>query len=241
MTNFALVNNVDHKDLRIITERSASYGDNVMYAMVFPFEFRRVQACYPIVFHKDSSGDLYPVALFGFRKGENLFLDDSGWHATYVPAMIRREPFLIGHQGSADQARADHGRVLSVDLDHPRVSASEGEPLFQPLGGRTPYLEETANLMEAIFAGLLHNKEFMRALIEHKLVETVTFEITLRDGSSNQLLGFHTIDEDRLQQLSADVLGEFNQRGFLMPLYMVVASLANIQALVDLKNARVDS
>lgn len=239
MTNLALVNNVDHKDVRIITERSARYGDDVMYTMVFPFEFRSIQVHYPILFHKDASGDVYPVALFGFEKGENLFLDDAGWQANYVPAMIRRQPFLIGYQGAPDRPQEEQGRVLSLDLDHPRVSTSEGEPLFQPLGGWTPYLEDTAGLMETIFDGLLHNKEFMSAIIDHELVESVTFEITLKDGSRNQLLGFHTIDEDRVRELPAETLGDFSRRGFLMPLFMVLASLGNIQALVDRKNARV--
>ena len=81
MTNYALLNNDDHQDVCVITERSARYGDNVMYALTFPFEFRSVQALYPILFHSDSNGNPFPVALFGFQEGENLFLDESGWDA----------------------------------------------------------------------------------------------------------------------------------------------------------------
>ncbi len=32
MSNHVLLNNVDHKDLRVIATRSAEYGDNVMLA-----------------------------------------------------------------------------------------------------------------------------------------------------------------------------------------------------------------
>ncbi|MCY3820481.1 MAG: SapC family protein, partial [Gammaproteobacteria bacterium] len=133
MPDFAMLNNVDHQDLRVITERSSRYGDNVMLAMTFPFEFRNVQAHYPILFQGDGDGGYYPVVLFGFQQGENLFLDESGWHAAYVPAMIQRQPFLIGFQ---EQPGADRTRVLSVDMDHPRVNTEAGERLFQPLGGR---------------------------------------------------------------------------------------------------------
>ena len=52
MTNSVLLNNIDHKDLRVITTRSAAYGDDVMFALTFPAEFRNVQAHYPIVFRK---------------------------------------------------------------------------------------------------------------------------------------------------------------------------------------------
>ena len=132
MNNFALLNNVEHQDLRVITTRSAAYGDNVMFTITFPSEFRSVQAFYPILFHKSAGGDVWPVALFGFQEGENLFLDDDGWHAGYIPAMIRREPFLIGYQKSRDASQPEPLRVLSLDLDHPRVSRNEGQPLFQP-------------------------------------------------------------------------------------------------------------
>ena len=49
MANYQLLNNVDHQSLRVVTERGAKYGDDVMFAMTFPFEMRSVQACYPIL------------------------------------------------------------------------------------------------------------------------------------------------------------------------------------------------
>ena len=153
MADFALLNNVDHQDVRIITDRSRRYGDDVMLALTFPFEFRNVQAHYPILFQGNASDGYYPVALFGFEQGENLFLDEGGWHAGYIPAMIQREPFLIGYQESAQEGEGGRTRVLSLDMDHPRVNTEVGEPLFQPLGGRTPFLENAANLLETIYLG----------------------------------------------------------------------------------------
>lgn len=238
MTNYALLNNDDHQDLRVITERSARYGDAVMYTLTFPFEFRSVQALYPILFHADANGNPFPVALFGFQEGENLFLDESGWDARYVPAMIRKEPFLIGYQKAEEADDADKARVLSLDMDHPRVSWEEGEALFQPLGARTPFLDDVADLMEAIYQGHLHNKVFVAALQEHDLLESVTMDITLNDGSQNQLLGFQTIDEEKVQQLPGSVLEEFSKQNILMPLFMILASTMNIRALIDRKNAR---
>lgn len=237
MTNFALLNNVDHEDTRVITERAAEYGDNVMFAMTFPAEFRDLQAWYPILFHKDQDDNFYPLALFGFQKQENLFLDESGWHAGYIPAMIRREPFMIGFQESRQGGEADKVRVLSLDMDHPRVSSERGERLFQPLGGRTPYLEDVADLLEGIYLGLEHGKEFVAALEEYDLIESVTIDIMLRDESRNQLLGFYTINEEKLQELPGDVLESFSKRGFLMPIFMVLASMSNMHRLIEVKNA----
>lgn len=241
MANFALLNNVEHQDVKIITERSARYGDNLMQAPVFPFEFRKVQVFYPILFQQDGKNSFQPVALFGFEQNENLFLNESGWQAAYIPAMLRREPFLIGFQAPQDPSDGDMVRVLSLDMDHPRVNTEVGEALFHPLGGRTDFLEDAANLLEAIHEGLEHGKAFASALQEQDLIEAVTLEIRLRDGSRNQLLGFHCLAEEKVQALSGDVLGAFQEKGFLMPLFMVLASMGNIQHLVEMKNKTLES
>ena len=67
MTKHVLLNNVEHRDLRVITRHGADLGDNVMYALTFPAEFRNIQAHYPIVFHPTEQGEFVPLALFGFR------------------------------------------------------------------------------------------------------------------------------------------------------------------------------
>lgn len=238
MANLVLLNNVDHKDVRIITTRGAKYGDNVMFALTFPAEFRSIQAVYPILFHRNPAGETSPVALFGFEQNENLFLDESGWQASYIPAMIRRQPFMIGFQKSKDASDTDPLRVLSLDMEHPRISSSEGQALFQPLGGRTPYLEEMATLLESIYAGDAHGKQFVKALEEHGLLEQVTIDIQLADGSRNQLLGFYALNEDKVRKLPGLTLEDFSLRGFLLPLFMVLASTPNVRKLIDLKSRR---
>lgn len=238
MTNFELVNHDEHQDVRVITERSPLYGDSVMYTLTLPFEFRSVQTHYPILFHQEDDGELLPVALFGFEKGENLFLDESGWNAGYVPATILRQPFLIGYQGSEIDKDEDKTRVLTIDMDHPRVNKEEGEPLFLPLGGRSDYLEWSADLLEQIYEGLVHCEEFVAALKEHDLIEAANFDITLSDGSHNQLLGFHVLNEEKVRQLPGDVLAQFSEKSFLMPMFMILASMGNIRTLIQRKDRK---
>jgi len=237
MSNPVLLNNVDHQNLRVITTRSAAYGDAVMSCLTFPFEFRNVQAWYPILFQEIAGDVLRPVALFGFQTGENLFLDDQGWNAGYVPAMIRREPFQIGLK-AADDPSQEALRMLSLDADHARVTEDEtqGEALFQPLGGRTPFLEKMTDLVETVYQGLGESEAFVAALQAHNLIEQVNMDITLDDGSHNQLLGFHAIDEDKFRALPGDVLEQFSQQGFLMPAFLMMASFGSMPRLVSLKN-----
>lgn len=237
MPNFALVNKEEHQDLRIDVRRSAELGDNVQLAMTFPNEFRNVQSSYPILFRK-SGDDFTPVALFGFEKDENLFLTESGWNASYIPAMIRKEPFLIGTQG--DSENDEEARVLSLDLGSPRVNKEQGEALFGALGEMTEFLEGQAAMLESIYAGHRQNELFVKALLNEDLLESVTFDITLKDGSHNSLLGFYTINEEKVPELSTETLHLMNRNDLLLPLFMVLASLGNVQRLVELKNRKLD-
>lgn len=239
--NYVMLNNVEHQDLRVITDRSAKYGDDVNFAMTFPLEFQNIQACYPIFFRKDEeTGKFYPVALLGFEPRENLFLTESGWDAHYVPLSIRRHPFIIGFQqvkGEGDTRKP----VVSIDLGSPRVSKTEGEALFLPHGGTSDYLSSMTELLESIHLGHEMITVFIDALTELNLIESVNLGITLKDGSKNQLIGYYTINEEKLQQLDGEALARLHGYQFLHAIYMIIASLSCFRTLIEKKNDKINS
>lgn len=238
MSNYALLNKEQHKDLRIITQRGADYGDNVMHAMTFALEFRDVQSCYPVFFCKDGqTGSIYPTALFGLEQDNNQFLNESGWDATYIPLSVRRHPFLIGFQSSSENGDGEKAPVVSLDMDNPRISDTEGEQLFDDQGEPSKFLQTSIATLENIHRGLEHNKGFIAAILQHELLESFTLDITLNDGSAHQLQGFYTIAEEKLHSLDGETLGELNAAGYLQPIFMAVASIARVRTLIDKKNA----
>jgi hypothetical protein len=228
MANPVLLNNVDHKALRVITERGDAWGDNMMLAVTFPAEFRTLQAHYPIVFRKSAEGAFEPVALFGFQEGENLFLRDGRWDATDLPLSVERLPFMIGVSGQE--------LMMHVDLDSPRVSSTMGEPVFLPHGGNTEFLERMNSTLLALHQGLQDIAGFTEALLQNELLESFVFDIELNDGSQNRLAGFYTINEDRLAALDGAVLARMNRAGYLAAIFYVLASLSNFRALIERKN-----
>ncbi len=237
MSNYQLLNNIDHGSLRVITRRGAQYGDQAMFVPTFPTEMRAVQAHYPILLHKQpESGHLTPVALFGFEEGENLFLEADCWCASYIPMMIRRQPFLIGFQRR--NPGAERERVITIDLDSPRISEQEGSALFLKHGGNSEFLEGMAAMLETIHQGHEQNAAFVDALREHELIEGVTLNITLDDGSQNQLRGMCSVDDEKLQRLETSALHALNRAGFLLPAYMMLASQSQLGRLVEMRNAR---
>lgn len=235
MTKTVLLNKENHTDLRVNTHYSRALGDGVMWVPTFAAEFRNLQSHYPILFQKDTTtGRFFPLALFGLAQGENLFLNDNGWDCTTIPLMLQRGPFSIGLYGEGDVN--EKRRLIHIDLDHPKVSTSEGERLFETHGAGTAYLERVSGMLEAIHVWSLDNELFIEALLSLNLLEPVTFDITLADGSKGQLLGYYSIHEERLADLSAQELQDLNQKNFLLPIYMALASLSNIRKLIERKS-----
>ena len=226
MNRHTLLNNVAHKNLRIITERSARYGDDIMAALTFPAEFRNVQAHYPIVFNRTQDGVFNPLALFGFREKQNLFLGPGGWDATYIPLMVERLPFLIG-------AGADLQRVIHIDMDNPRVSETEGEPVFLEHGGTSPFLDRMNDVLATIHDNMAATQAFIAALVEHQLLESFVLDIKFKDGAEHRFGGFFTVQEDRLAKLNAEALGKLHERGYLQAIFMIIASLAHFRDLIE--------
>ena len=229
MANPVLLNNVDHKDLRVNCARGADLGDEVMFAPTFPAEFRNLQAHYPIVFRKAGDGVSFEaIALLGFQEGENLFLQRHRWDAAYLPLTIERQPFLIGVNGGE--------LTVHVDLDNPRVGTGSGEAVFLPHGGTTEYLERVNAILLTIHQGLQTMPAFVAALLEHELLESFVLDIELDDGSQNRLAGFYTINEERLGALTGPALERLHKLGYLQAIYLAIASLSQFRALIERKN-----
>jgi len=239
MANTELLNSIDHQDVKIITERSEQYGDNLWYSLTFPAEFRSVQAYYPIFFNKDANtGEFFSVAMFGFQDKENLFLTNNKWDAPYVPLSVARHPFLIGLQKMNEDGEDKEQRVLHIDIDHPRVNKEHGQALFLEFGGNTPYLDTVADMLEAIHHGMVDSKIFINLLTEYELLEPFTLEVELNDKTQNQMVGFYIISEDKVSELSGEKLAILHSKGYLQAIYMAIASQSNIRGLLNRKNAQ---
>jgi hypothetical protein len=232
MTQPVLLNNVEHKDLKIILGRGTRFGDFDTICPTFPAEFRNVLAHYPILFRETGNEQRYePVALFGFVEGENLFASLETWDALYVPMAVARQPFSMGLSGDSV--------LVQVDLDHPKVSTTVGHPLFLEFGGESELLEQVSSLLLALHQGLQSNAGFVAALLEYDLIEPLTLDIELNNGSQNQLLGFSTINEEKLAALDAATLAHLHRHGYLMAAHLMVASLVQLRELIERKNGRV--
>jgi hypothetical protein len=236
MTRPALLDNVTHRHLRVRSERSAALGDARQSVLALPAEFRQLQAHFPIVFQLvEGDAGFQPVALFGLEKGQNVFLTDTGWDAPVVPMALQRDPFMIGRA-------ADGGLQLHIDLDSPRIVKPEegdgGTALFMPHGGFSDYLDHVVQLMEHLHAQAQQLPVFIEALTRHQLLEPFVIDIETPDGEQGRLTGLFTVHEERLAALPGAALEALARGGHLLPIYMQIASLAQLPVLLERANRR---
>lgn len=236
MSNHAILDSSVHRDLRILTDASPDLGDAVMACFTVPNEFRAVQNDYPILFRRDLEGGRFSaLVLLGFEVGENLYLDDGRWDARHRPWAMAVQPFLVGRPADGEGPSQVH-----IDLDHPRIAkAGEGVRLFDELGQPSPYLDRAATLLGDLDAGYRETGAFFAALEQHDLLEPMSFDVELIDGAKHRLVGYHVIAEERLRALDGAVLGALHRDNYLMPMFMALASLSNLGALVARKDRRV--
>lgn len=239
MTNRAVLNNVDHKDLKVDARHRARYGDNVNRALAFSTEFAQLHKEYPILFHKDpATGAMLAHVILGFDRDENLFLDDQGWTGHYVPAILDRGPFLIGFQNQTINGACAPEPVIHIDMDDSRVGVAEGQAVFLPFGGDSPYLEKIMRTLQVIHQGAQRDKTLFALLESMDLLQAVSIEVTLSEVEQVNFKEYYSIDADRLSRLNGESLERLNRQGALSLAFFALSSLTNMQRLIALKRQK---
>lgn len=239
MARYELLNNVTHKDLRIVTRFGRELGDEIGMVAAFPTEFAELQREYPIFFRKDGEdGEWHAVALLGLEQKENLFLQDGRWNAAYLPGAVARGPFLIGFQEQRIDGELRREPVIHVDMEHPRISYDEGEPVFLAHGGNSAYLEHISSVLRGIRDGVEAGRAMFAEFDALGLIQPMKLDLQLDERHRISLAGLHGIDRERLAALDAESLHRLHRAGYLEGAYLVQASMQNLRRLMAQKQRR---
>jgi hypothetical protein len=232
------LNNVDHAKLKVSVGYSAEFGDQVNQAPIFPTEFQEIQREYPILIQKAADGEFQAVALMGLERDENLFLDDSGWHARYIPAMHQRGPFMIGFQSANGGEEAARNPVLHVDLGHPRIGGNDSFPLFLPHGGHAPLLTQIMRVLQTIHEGAEIAGPMFEAFDRLGLIRPANLQLPLSESEQIELVDYYLIDHERFAALDGPALSALHEAGRLSMVIWMLSSLGNFAHLIALKNRK---
>jgi hypothetical protein len=148
------------------------------------------------------------------------------WTANYIPAFVRRYPFVLSDLP---------GRQLGVCIDeaYPGLNDKEGEPLFDAQGNNTPFLQNALDFLNRYQQEYVRTDVFCQRLTEMGLLMEMNAKADLTDGRSFTVNGLMIVDEKKLLALpDARALSLFRS-GELHWVSMHLASLSNMQRLVD--------
>ena len=189
-------------------------------------EFRSAAVEYPIVFALVAGG-VQPAVVLGLRAGENLFVTEDGeWSGRYVPAFVRRYPFVFSI-GPDDDRRF----VLCVDEAFQGFNREgRGDPLFTPEGQPSPYVEKVLRFLQEYRAQFLRTRAFCSRLKELDLLEPMQARVGL-GGRQLSLGGFSVVNRDRLQAIPGDQLAQLAGADELELVYLHLQSLRNFETL----------
>lgn len=239
MSNLTAINSDTHRALRITAARAAATFASVNIVSVIPREFARLLAHYPIFFGKSSeNGQFEPAAVLGFQQGENLFLSDGLWDATYVPLQIQRQPFALLPRPNVPPGTPPSLDV-ALDMSSPHIQTQEGERLFEGDGQASQYLQNITGMLSALVTGSREAYAFTTKLAELNLIEPVRIDIEFVDRSTTKLEGLYWIAAAKLKALPAAQLAELRDLEYLEWLYFQMASVAQVSVLVSRKNKRI--
>jgi hypothetical protein len=217
-----------HREWSLKTGDSYAYAAGVNSVPLTAIEFAQATAEYPVVFTGTDKG-VFPAAILGLRGDENLFLSaDGGWRARYVPAFVRRYPFVF----SQDEA----GTTFTLNLDETFEGFNQtgrGERLFDAEGEQTQFLRGVLGFLQDYQAHFLRTRAFCDRLIERKLLQPMQAQFTLGGGEQRSLTGFMAVDREKLKALPQEVAAEMLARDELECVYLHLASLRHFQDMLE--------
>jgi len=223
MANLEVVNTEVHRNLRLRPRSEPAPH----FVPIVVSEFTAAAACCPIFLAKNpENGRFYIGALFGFEPGENLVSDDPGAARAFRPLDLERQGFFIS------------GENIAVDRDHPQISESEGEPLFDDDGEPTDAMRRIQRALGLLVTGNEETERFIETLVGLRLIEPIDVALKFDDGKKLQLDGLYTVSLDSIAELGdSDALALF-RKGYLLLAYTIAGSLRQVPVLANRRNER---
>jgi hypothetical protein len=222
------VTNQRHRDWSIKKGTDYTFAKHVNAVPLTAVEFAAAAAEYAIVF-TGTAETIMPAVILGMRDRQNLYLNEDGsWRAKYLPAFIRRYPFVF--------ASSDEGKRFTLCLDEAFSGSNQvglGERLFDAQGTRTQYLEGVLNFLQQYQGQFQLTQAFCKKLHELDLLEPMRAQITVPTGEKIALTGFMAVNRDRLKKLTGEKLTELVQTNELELIYIHLQSLRNVSVMAD--------
>ena len=216
-----------HHDWSVKAGDDFEFARNINSAPLMAAEFPNAASEHTIVFTGDDK-IVMPVIIMGFREAENLYLNKQGkWSARYVPAFLRRYPFVFSSN--------DNGKSFTLCIDEEFSGCNQqgrGERLFDAQGEQTQYLKNVLEFLKEYQVHYKRTEAFSKKLRELDLLEPMTAQFKTPDGVTGNLTGFMAVNRERVKKLSGEQLTRLVSTDELELIYIHIHSLQNFNQVL---------
>jgi hypothetical protein len=225
-----------HKDRFIDPDQGYAFAARTNSVYLAASEFALAARHYALVFTRDAEGALVPAALLGLRPDENLMVDDQGgWAAGYVPAYVRRYPFILA-KATPDSAQF----TVCIDETLPGFNtAREGEPLIDENGEQGVSLSKSVKFFQEFHKHSIITRDFCEALDKAELLESMQARVALDCGANFSLAGLYCVTREKLKALPVASLRTFFTADYLELIYLHMHSMSNLDKLLQAAEGRI--
>ncbi|SPF80290.1 SapC family protein [Pseudoprimorskyibacter insulae] len=220
------ISNEAHRSHRITMNNQALAKASTIHLIPAVIdEFGPAAPYLPIMFVPTVAGPS-PVFVCSLASGRNAFVSDDGrWTRGYVPAYLRRYPFILGNTDAEDP-------ILCIDSGFEDFTdGDDGQLLFNEDGGQSDYLQGIIRLSSDYALSARRTEEAMKRVADLDLLRTVGIEGRNAEGGKVSLQGMAGIDFQRLEALSDQEYLSLREGGLLEALYAHRVSMSSLGAL----------
>ncbi|HTI67760.1 MAG TPA: SapC family protein [Caulobacteraceae bacterium] len=193
-------------------------------------EFQPAALNYPIIFVGDEQT---PVAVMGLKEGENLFLSKTGVHDAeyYMPAYVRRYPFVFANDQTSDRM------ILCIDRGASVLDENGGDVALFDGNEPSEFTKGAMEFCREFESERRRTEDFIKLLKDLDLFEVkqAMFTPRLPDGQAGEpqmLAEYFAVSEDKLSKLPLEKIQELFANGALQQIYAHLMSLLNWERLL---------
>lgn len=222
-----------HAGLSLTTRPGAGFVSTITAVPVALSELQQVIRHYPVAFAMDSSA--MPLAILGLRKDENLFVDkDGNWlKDTYIPAYIRRYPFVFANN------EKDNLLTLCLDEVEGVLEKSDKFPLFDKDNKPSPLVQNALAFCTNYQRDLEITRNFTTMLDKSEILVNSRASIKLPNETSKSVTGLRLIDKRKYDAFSDAAILEWHRNQWSSVVFAHLQSMVNWQTLTKLLEERV--
>jgi hypothetical protein len=233
--NIVGLDRVKHAQLHLVTPNTFEFAQSTNVIPLLASELDEAISEFPVVFIPSGKGEFILAAIADLRKDNNLFVKNGVWQGRYIPAFVRRYPFItigksedvgqfmIGIDEAASCFKTD---VKKLAVNQEAHLLFDGEKPGKMLNSLIPFLQQ-------FHVDNMSTIAFCKKVAELGLITASTIKTKGKDGSEYQLQGVGLIDEAKLKKLDQEIVYDLFKTGALHQIYRQQFSLRNCGVLAE--------